>query len=255
MLTTANEPIVIGHNVIRRDKEGRFSLTDLWAAAGREAKRTPSDWLQRDVAKEWVEYVAGTRPPKMGVALKTIKNGANPGTWADYQIAMAYAKWLSPAFHAEVNEVYRRFMAEERNPDLAVERATLNYQRRGKDNLWIARRFSGIATRKGLTTTLAQHGVKGEGFAECTNAIYLPLFNADAKGIKAKRNLPETASTRDSMSMLELNAVALAECLAQQNIENKQASGNKECAGECNTASRHVARAVSRSLNPTPLPI
>lgn len=62
------------------------------------------------------------------------------------------------------------FYREQRNPDLAVDRATANYQRKGKDNLWIARRFSGIATRKGLTTTLAAHGVKGEGFAECTNA-------------------------------------------------------------------------------------
>ena len=39
--------------------------------------------------------------------------GATPGgeTWTHWQLALAYAKWISHDFHARVNEVYRAYTA------------------------------------------------------------------------------------------------------------------------------------------------
>jgi hypothetical protein len=40
-----------------------------------------------------------------------VKSGRNGGTFAHWQIALAFAKFLSPALHMQVNEVYARYKA------------------------------------------------------------------------------------------------------------------------------------------------
>jgi hypothetical protein len=46
-----------------------------------------------------------------------ITRGRFGGTFAHWQIALAYAKYLSPEFHIHCNNIIRRFVEEEQNPD------------------------------------------------------------------------------------------------------------------------------------------
>jgi hypothetical protein len=98
--------VIQGHNISGRDE--MLSLTDLWKAAGGEKQQEPSRWLDLPTAKEFIDHIgASVNAGLSGISLVTTMRGKNGGTMAHWQIAMAYAKYLSPAFHAHVNETYR----------------------------------------------------------------------------------------------------------------------------------------------------
>lgn len=87
-----------------RDRNEMLSLTDMWKAHGGDLARQPSNWLASAEAKNFIEVL---NPGNSGIITKRGKNG---GTYAHWQIAMAYAKYLSPEFHMWCNEVVRERM-------------------------------------------------------------------------------------------------------------------------------------------------
>lgn len=117
--------ITIDGREIRREGAApheRWCLTDLWRAAG-EPKLRPAEWLRKDGAafvdfvRDSVSVAQGHSPESSAdfEIVRTTKGNPRthtpPETWAHWQIALAYAKALSPAFHARVNDVYRAFTA------------------------------------------------------------------------------------------------------------------------------------------------
>lgn len=61
----------------------------------------------------------------------------------------------------------------------------------------------------------------GEGYRNCTNAIYEPLYGGTASVVREKKGLIKGQSVRDNMSRVELAAVGLAEALASDEIDKK----------------------------------
>lgn len=236
-----------GFNV-GKDSKGRISLTDIWKNFGGASKKDPGTWKTRESASEFIDYIVNSNPPEMG-GLKAMvsKSGNNGGTYAHRQIALAYAKWLSHEAHEFVNNVFFERVAEEKNPDLILDRAVDTYKKKGKSDTWIGERLQGKATRINFTNSLASHGVKGNGYKECTNAIYEPLWHGDASIIRLKKGISKTANTRESMTTIELAAVRLAELIASENIEKSGIFGNQKCAIECKRTGRFVAQAVINS--------
>lgn len=91
------------------EKADKLSLTDMWKASGSPNDKRPSEWLRHDGTIEFIEALSASN---MGTAhIKTIK-GNGGGTWAHWQIALAYAKYLSPEFHMWCNQVVRAHMEE-----------------------------------------------------------------------------------------------------------------------------------------------
>lgn len=89
-------------------EEGQFlCLTDMWRAAGDESRKRPSDWLALESTQQFREYLETTLPEG---SLTRATEGRSGATWAHWQLAMAYAKYLSPEFHAWCNEVVRAVM-------------------------------------------------------------------------------------------------------------------------------------------------
>ena len=95
-----------GKRIIRA-REQMLCLTDMWrasAAAGEkpDPSRRPADWLRSGEAQHFIEFLADAL--NVGNShheiVHTERGGAAPATWAHWQIGMAYAKYLSPAFHA-----------------------------------------------------------------------------------------------------------------------------------------------------------
>lgn len=109
---------------------------------------------------------------------------------------------------------------------------------------WIAQRAKGKAVRNKFTSTLAQHGVNKEGFRDCTNAIYKPLFGGDAALVRQKVGVPEKANPRDAMTSMQLSAVMLSEEGASQVIEKQNRRGNIECKDACLQTSSIMANAL-----------
>jgi hypothetical protein len=89
---------------IIRDKGEHIALTDMWRAHGSDPARQPSNWLASADAKNFIEVL---NPGNSGIMSKRGKGG---GTYAHWQIALAYAKYLSPEFHMWCNDVVRERM-------------------------------------------------------------------------------------------------------------------------------------------------
>ena len=172
--------------------------------------------------------------------------GKGGGTFAHWQIALAYAKYLSHELHMRVNETYMR--AQSGDVTLAAEIA--EKQQDPKKTAWLAQRVKSIHARNVLTDVLSRHGVKtGVEIAQCTNTVYRNLFNKTAKEMRIARKLPEKANVRESMSRIELASTEFAELLASERIETRKASGFNDCNKHCGQAARIVANAVSDALS------
>lgn len=137
--------------------------------------------------------------------------------------------------------------AEMRDPTISMNKAIAYYERQGKSPMWIQARFDGQVQRHTYTDTLKAHGVRGYGYATCTNAIYKPILSCTAKGFLKRNKLPAKANPRDHMSVVELMAVGLSEALASEGIEKKDVHGNEECANVSRISATNVANAVEVS--------
>lgn len=107
-------PFVYQGEVIH-DRGEMLSLTDMWKASGSPSGRAPPDWLVLPGTADFVNCVeASHNAGKSGIIAKKV--GKSGGTWAHWQVAMAYAKYLSPAFHVWCNKVVRERMTRQPVP-------------------------------------------------------------------------------------------------------------------------------------------
>lgn len=103
------------------ERDEMLCLTDMWRAAGAPENKRPAEW-QRYEGAQFVEFIAESL--NMGTAhIWVSERGQHGGTWAHWQIGLAYAKYLSPEFHAWCNEVVRAHMERRSLPVRAVEGA------------------------------------------------------------------------------------------------------------------------------------
>lgn len=105
-------PALIFNKVTIRDRNETLSLTDMWKASGSPDGRAPADWRALASSIEFADHVAEIlNAGKSGNELfQVIRGGKSPGTWAHWQIGLAYAKYLSPEFHMWCNTVVRERM-------------------------------------------------------------------------------------------------------------------------------------------------
>src|SRR5690348_3500470 len=105
-------PILVYNGTPIRDRAERLNLTDMWRASGAPDGRAPNDWLALAATKEFVSYIEATlNAGKSGIETRRGGSGEGRGaTWGHWQIGLAYAKYLSPEFHAWCNSVVRSHM-------------------------------------------------------------------------------------------------------------------------------------------------
>lgn len=104
-LTIIDKPI--------RQLDGLYSLNDLHRAAGSENRHRPSLFMQNGQTKELAAEIAADQSRNSCLAHKTIKGGANPGTYVCKELVYAYAMWISAKFHLQV---IRAFDALQHSP-------------------------------------------------------------------------------------------------------------------------------------------
>lgn len=229
--------ITIGGQPLKTNPAGLVSLTDLFkaaqAAGQTTGKRDPRRWKE-EAGQEFIAVVAGTLNVPAADIYKATK-GKGGGTFAHWQIALAYAKYLSPALHMQVNEVYARVKSGD--VTLAAEIAD---KAKPADAAWLAKRLQSTVARNMLTSTLASHGVGGKGFADCTNAIYKNVLGGKKSEICAARGLRKSTNLRNVMSTEQLIATSMSELVASKRIDVVNARGNHACTITCDSAASSV---------------
>ncbi|MCE7039183.1 KilA-N domain-containing protein [Dyadobacter sp. CY312] len=228
---------------VRKDKDGNVCLTDLWKLAGSDDNKKVQKWMRQEQAIGFCRALMGLLKVDLKSLLKT-KAGKNGATWAHPQIALEYAQYLDPNLGVVVNQNFLERIEEEKNPDLIGERYLKTWKKKGKSDDWSVKRLKGISTRNQFTSALKAHGVERDGYRNCTNAIYNPLYGGTSNVVREKKGLTEKDNIRDNLSDIELTAIDLAEMLATENIKKNNLRGNAQCELAATKAGQSVASAI-----------
>ena len=92
------------------------------AAAGDVSQR-PSKWLELPETRKFLQSLSRRESVLKSDIIGSVM-GRTGGTYAHWQIALAYSKWLSPELHMAVNSVYMRYRAAD--PNLASDTSPLS---------------------------------------------------------------------------------------------------------------------------------
>jgi KilA-N domain len=84
-----------------REIDGLFSLNDLHLASGGGQQHRPKYWLANKQTQDLVAEIS-----KGGITPFESKRGRNGGTYACKELVIAYAAWISAAFHLRVIRVF-----------------------------------------------------------------------------------------------------------------------------------------------------
>ncbi|MBF0306744.1 MAG: KilA-N domain-containing protein [Alphaproteobacteria bacterium] len=107
-MSNAISSSLVYKGLVIRDRDQMLCLTDMWKAAGSPVNREPYNWVRFDGAP-FIQFVASNQNLSDTQVLQA-ERGRNGGTWAHWQVGMAYAQYLSPDFHAWCNSVVRQHM-------------------------------------------------------------------------------------------------------------------------------------------------
>lgn len=119
-------------------------------------------------------------------------------------------------------------MQEMVDPEIALNRSRVYWQRQGRSENWIQQRMMGQETRNKLTDYWSLSGVKkGEEFAILTNIIHQEWSDLSIKAHKAFKGL-KAQNLRDHMSEEELIFTALAELSTRRIAESDKTQGLEE---------------------------
>ena len=94
--------LIIGTSSIRQI-DGLYSLNDLHVASGGNDNFKPVFFLRNAQTVALIEEIKGANSHLL---LLKIEKGRNGGTYACKELVIAYAAWISPAFHLKVIRVF-----------------------------------------------------------------------------------------------------------------------------------------------------
>ncbi|OQP84204.1 hypothetical protein BTR14_20600 [Rhizobium rhizosphaerae] len=95
-----------------------ISLTGLWKAAGSDPSKKPAKWRELPTTKDFVSYLSEVIIRKSDTELFDVTvGGRSSGTFAHWQVAMNYARYLDPAFAVRCNEIVRTHMEQRLAPN------------------------------------------------------------------------------------------------------------------------------------------
>lgn len=177
-----------------------------------------------------------------------VKNLAGGRPVMNYMLSVKCLEYFIARKVRPVFEVYSKVLheriKEEKNPDLIADRYINTYRKKGKADDWIKARFEGKVVRNEFTAVLAEHGVVRDGYRNCTNAIYAPLFGGTTAVVREKKGLDKSDNIRDNLSPVELEAVKFSEMLTKEKIKAENLKGNAQCEMACTRSARAVANAM-----------
>ena len=117
--------IIISDIKIHMDAEGRYSLNDLHAAAGKEQRHRPKYWLELAQTAELIEEIlkGGITPFKNPV---DSKKGRYGGTYVCKELVYSYAMWVSAAFALKVIRAYDALVTGKAADAIRIAKTSVN---------------------------------------------------------------------------------------------------------------------------------
>lgn len=153
--------VAVDGNVIRQDKQGRYSLNDLHKAAMVAGVATeshaPSKFLRNDKVQDFIKAIedqnntpipigqncpnlknqqvtiAGNSPNHVNQQLKPVvsKRGGEDtggGTWAVELVAIRYAAWINPHYEVKIYKTFQESAKYDKSFKFSRHQASVTYQ-------------------------------------------------------------------------------------------------------------------------------
>ena len=115
-MTASKIALTLG-NITIRQQNGLFSLNDLHAASGGNPGQRPGEFMRNQQTKELIEEISNA-----GISAFESRKGNNGGTYACRELVIAYAAWISAAFHLKVIRVFLAATTRPTNPAIDYDR-------------------------------------------------------------------------------------------------------------------------------------
>ena len=213
------------------------NLNDIYALAGSPKNQDPRQWGRLPETIKLIDSIEEKLNVGKSHIYKSSRGRYSTGTWAHKLLALEYSGYLSPDLKLKINDTFLRVQSG----DTSVIEEALSHQPADKQKRTVDR-LQQIVIRNQHTATLQAHGVHGAGFAQCTNATYIPILGGTAAEIREQRGMVKTANLREHMTPIERAAAMLSEEISKDKIEKNNLRGNNPCAAACLDASTRVAR-------------
>lgn len=145
--------LTLGDTTVRQ-LDGLFSLNDLHAAAGGERKHQPAFFMRRQETRALAAEVGHSADSQS--AIRTVNGGTAPGTYACRELVIAYAAWISAAFHLRVIRVF--LGAQGPAPSLRNRRWLIDVDHQGNEHHTVVSAAAVVGTPEELAHAIAQGG-------------------------------------------------------------------------------------------------
>lgn len=223
---------------IRKTDDGMFSVIDVI----KELTGKPAHYASKVMERIKIDS------PDLSSNMTTSRFGAahRPTPVANRETLLQIMQMLPGLVGDKIRKESAKLVLRFINADITLADDIIQRTEDPEKLNWIAQRAKGKAARNKLTSTLARHGVNKDGFRDCTNGIYKPLFGGSAALVREKVGVKEGANPREAMTTLQLGAVMLAEEGAGMIIEKQSRLGNWQCEQACLQASSIIADAVKK---------
>jgi DNA-damage-inducible protein D len=140
--------------------------------------------------------------------------------------AESFKQWLARVGKERIQEL--------ENPELAIERARLTYEKKGYPKDWIEKRIQSTAIRQKLTDEWKERGAKSaHDYSLLTNEIMQNAFGKKVDEHKKYKGL-DRENLRDHMTDLELVIGMLGEATATKLHKDRDSQGMKKLKKDAN---------------------
>lgn len=162
--------------------------------------------------------------------------------------AEPFKRWLAKVGSERIEEI--------NNPELAMDRMKLIYEKKGYSKSWIEQRERGITTRHNLTDEWKERGANNKkDYAILTNEIYKSGFGLSAKEYRSVKGLHDSQNLRDSMTNIELALTNLGEATAVEFHRKNDSNGLNELKSDVNKAGNVLNKAKQEIENELERPV
>jgi len=214
------QSLTVGSITIHQ-QDGFYSLNDLHRASGGQAKHQPALFIRREETKALIQELSSTDSQSLKIVLG---KGKTQGTYVCRELVIAYAAWISSAFHLKVLRIFLDSVqpaAAKPQPVARAFRASDDVHRRIEDVVFLMTHIQQAVTR-GVLKHAVHEAVTGN--THWRGQRWLLRLADDDLG---QPNLPQVTPLAADAMVVHVVAPAQGQTPAQTNAVIRSALPNK----------------------------
>lgn len=228
---------VAGFGLMKMFGSDMVCLTDMWQAVDGKPHQRPADWRRKE-GSEFINHFSKKLNMPENHIFETKRGRGVGGTYAHWQVALAYAKYLSPELHMQVNEVFRGFIeadpkmtanmisrTEDEGALASLGGKVIDKMESEKGLAWVKQRAENKLSTKSLQATIKDVLPTADSF------VYRTVMDSNNEAVTGKRAQQirkergaKKYQTRDTLTEQELSEMTVLQNWETLVLEKEKAN-------------------------------